>query len=71
MQVPSMFTVVPRGMEKLHILGDIPRFSIHTLRLVGMEAELELREKLASIPAFAFLKNLMGLSRPTSSTIMP
>ena len=53
--VPSIFTVAPRGMEKLAILGDTPSFSVHIAILVGMDAELDDRARAVSMPSFAFL----------------
>ena len=46
MQLPSILTVAPRGIEKLQTFGEIPILSVQTRRLMGMEAELELVMKL-------------------------
>ena len=70
-QVPSIFTVAPSGIEKLDILGEIPSFSVHTLIFVGMAAELELNVKLVSFPSPAFLKNVNGFKRPRNKTRIP
>ena len=39
MQEPSMFTVAPRGMEKLESAVETPSFSVQTRMFVGMAAE--------------------------------
>ena len=51
----TSFTVAPNGIEKLYSLGSIPSLSLHILILIGIDAELEARVKLVSIPSLILL----------------
>ena len=69
--MPSMLTVAPRGIEKLHTLGEIPNLSVQVLMLVGIAAELEESVKLVSIPSRFLRKKVNGLSRPSKRMKRP
>jgi hypothetical protein len=70
-EVPSIFMVAPRGIEKLASFGDIPSFFVQIFMFVGMAALLDDSARLVSIPSFAFAKNLKGLTRPSAVSNNP
>lgn len=55
MQVPSILTVDPRGMEKLLTFGEMPSFSVQHFIFMGIAAELDDSIKLVIIPSRYFL----------------